>query len=137
MPTRRKGIAGCERIDHYLKVDLTVRGATEKDVLEDPISGRMYIAKLGRRNNDLEVGTEYAIYLIGRTLGVPLANARIGRYKDQLRFMSEYFLGNTQELVHGFQLFKQLYDETTVVKVLKNQRLEQAIRPTSRCSTRS
>jgi hypothetical protein len=42
------------------------RGATEKDLIEDPQTGAQYVAKLGRRNNDLEVVTEYLIYLVGR-----------------------------------------------------------------------
>jgi len=45
-----------ERVDHFRVVEgISVRGATEKDVLEDPESGARYIAKLGGRNNDLEV----------------------------------------------------------------------------------
>lgn len=58
-----------DTIDHFRVVEgIMVRGATEKDILEDPESGALYIAKLGRRNNDLEVMTEYAIFVIGRRL---------------------------------------------------------------------
>ena len=47
-------------VDHFQVVEgISVRGATEKDVLRDPETGRVYIAKLGNRNNDLEVITEY------------------------------------------------------------------------------
>jgi hypothetical protein len=116
-------------VDHYRVVkDFTARGATVKDFLEDCHSGRRFIAKLGRRHSDLEVMNEYAIYLVGRTLGVRLAGAKIRTYKGRLRFLSEYFLkaDGSEELVHGVQLFSQLYDEATVNAVLGNEASEQA-----------
>jgi hypothetical protein len=119
-----------ESVDHFQVVEgISVRGATEKDVLRDPDSGFVYIAKLGGRNNDLEVMTEYAIYLIGRSLGVSVATARIARYRGRLRFLSQYFLeaNASEELVHGMQLFSDLYDESTVSEVLKNQLREQGL----------
>jgi hypothetical protein len=102
-------------VDHYVVLHgINVRGATEKDVLQDPDTGEKFIAKLGRRNNDLEVTTEYVIALVGRCLGVPIAGARIARYKGKLRFLSQYFLEEPhQELVHGLQLFNELYDDTS------------------------
>lgn len=115
-------------VDHYDAIpDLTLLGAAEKDVLEDPETKIRYIAKLGRRNSDLEVITEYAIYLVGRSLGISVAEGRIARYGGRLRFLSRYFLGaNTnEELVHGVQLFHELYDESTVMEVLGNKEREQ------------
>jgi hypothetical protein len=108
---------------------VSVGGATEKDVLEDPASGVKYIAKLGGRNSDLEVMTEYVIYLIGRSLGVSVATGRIARYQGRLRFLSRYFLdaSKPEELVHGMQLFKELYDESTVKGVLGDESREQAM----------
>src|SRR5215204_2244258 len=105
-------------VDHFEVVEgfSSIRGATEKDVLCDPATGDLYIAKLGKRHNDLEVMTEYAIHLIGRSIGVVVADARVARYKGQLRFLSKYFLNiqEREELVHGVQLFNDLYDETTI-----------------------
>jgi HipA-like C-terminal domain len=127
---RRAVVAPFATIDHFSVVEgVGVGGATEKDILEDPESGAQYIAKLGKRNSDLEVMTEYAIYLIGRSLGVPVAEARIARYNGRLRFLSKYFLDREkpEELVHGMQLFNQLYDETTVTAVLGNELSEQAM----------
>ena len=117
------------RVDHYRVVDLTLLGAAVKDVLEDPRTGVRYIAKLGRRNSDLEVVTEYAIYLIGRTLGVSVAEGRVARYAGNLRFLSRYFLDTekNEELVHGVQLFHELYDENTVNELLGNSAREQEL----------
>ncbi|MCE2543283.1 MAG: HipA domain-containing protein [Acidobacteria bacterium] len=115
-------------VDHYKVVpDLTVLGAAAKDVLEDPDTGIRYIAKLGGRNSDIEVVTEYAIYLVGRGLGVSVAEGRIARYRGRLRFLSRYFLdtAKNEELVHGVQLFHELYDESTVHEVLGNTVREQ------------
>jgi hypothetical protein len=116
-------------VDHFEAVEgfTSIRGATEKDILRDPATGDLHIAKLGAKNNDLEVMTEYAISLIGRSLGIVTADARIASYKGKLRFLSRYFLNiqESEELVHGVQLFKDLYDETTLVHVLGNKSREQ------------
>lgn len=73
--------------------------------------------------------TEYAISLIGRSLGVSVAAARIARYRGQLRFLSLYFLDTRkpEELVHGMQLFKELYDESMVKGVLGDESREQSM----------
>lgn len=129
-PQKWRGVSKglIEDVDHYEVVQgVSVRGATEKDVLRDPATGIVYVAKLGRRNNDLEVMTEYAIFLVGRALGANVANGRIARYQGRLRFLSQYFL-DTQgddELVHGLQLFRELYDEKLVTEVLKDEAREQ------------
>src|SRR5688572_21699845 len=114
-------------VDHFEVVELGVSGATQKDVLRDPDSGATYIAKLGGRNSDLEVITEFAIHLIGRSVGVSVANARVATYHGRLRFMSQYFLDidKPEELVHGVQLFKELYDDNTLGDVLRNVAREQ------------
>src|ERR1051326_3719021 len=86
-----------ESVDHYQVVtDFHVGGATEKDILQDPATGDWYIAKLGRRNNDLEVMTEYIIHLVGRNLGVHVAEAKIATFRGRLRFLSKYFLDRSQ-----------------------------------------
>jgi hypothetical protein len=117
-------------VDHFERIEgVTVTGATEKDVLRDPATGVRYIAKQGRRNPELEVATEYAIYLIGRTLGVRVANARVGRYRSTPRFMSEVFLESKGplQLVHGVELFSDLFDEASLKPVLGNQAREQEL----------
>ncbi|MBY0495266.1 MAG: HipA domain-containing protein [Cyanobacteria bacterium] len=118
-----------QNLDHYEVVDgVSVGGATVKDVLVDPESGHKYIAKLGGRNSDLEVITEYAIFLVGKTLPLDIASAKIGVYRGQLRFLSRYFLDieRAEELVHGMQLFRDLYDATTVKGIVGNQFREQS-----------
>src|SRR5436190_3583704 len=130
MTRRRRRPVQCECADHYIVIkNFGVGGATLKDVLQDPSDGSVHIAKLGTRNNDLEVLTEYAIYLIGRSLGLVTAVGKIAEYKGQLRFFSRYFLDpeKQEELVHGMQLFKELYDDTTVVSVIGDQLREQSL----------
>lgn len=124
------GLNVVDTVDHYeVMQGFAVRGAREKDVLRDPHTGDIYIAKLGRRNNDLEVMTEYAIFLVGRSLGVDVAFGRIARYKGQLRFLSRYFLNleEREELVHGVQLFNELYDESTIAPILGDKSREQSM----------
>ena len=119
-----------ERVDHYqVLADVSVGGATTKDILANPDTGDRYIAKLGGRNSDIEVVTEFAIHLVGKTLAdVIIADAKIAEYKGQLRFLSKIFLdvSKAEELVHGMQLFKDIYDDTTVTRVTNNQGQEQS-----------
>ena len=119
-----------EAVDHYQVVgNLHVGGATEKDILQDPATGDWYIAKLGGRNSDLEVMTEYIIHLVGRNIGANVAQAKIATYKGRLRFLSKYFLdrGQDEELIHGIQLFRELYDESTLYGVVGDEVREQAM----------
>ena len=126
---RRQQRVEIETVDHYRIVDQTLGGANVKDFLEDPANGDRYIAKLGRRNSDLEVVTEYIIYLAGRRLGVRAAEAKIATFQGHLRFLSKYFLNPTrnEELVHGIQLFQQLYDEALMQNVIGDEAQEQAM----------
>jgi hypothetical protein len=116
-------------VDHYIVRDFSVGGATQKDVLEDPATGDWYIAKLGRRQNDLEVMTEYIIHLVGKNIGANVAEAKIARFRGSLRFLSKYFLdrGKDEELVHGVQLFQELYDQAAIDDVIGNEVREQAM----------
>lgn len=110
-------------------MDFTLVGANEKDLLEDPATGHWYVAKLGGRNSDLEVATEYIIYLVGRTLGARIAEAKLTYYRGRLRFLSRYFLNRAtdEELVHGIQLFERLLDEGAVQQVIKKKGREQEL----------
>lgn len=112
-------------VDHFRRIEWTVVGTMEKDLLQDPATGNKYVAKLGGRNSDLEVATEYAIFLIGRTLGAQSADARLGRYQGRLRFLSRYFLDDDEELAHGVELFRELYED--VDAVLKDAQREQRL----------
>jgi hypothetical protein len=112
-------------VDHFRRVKWTVVGTMEKDLLQDPATEDKYVAKLGGRNSDLEVATEYAIFLIGRTLGAHSADARLARYQGRLRFLSRYFLNDDEELAHGVELFRELYED--VDAVLKDAEREQRL----------
>jgi hypothetical protein len=126
---KRRQQTGFPCVDHYEVVKIGVGGATEKDVLDDPATGARYIAKLGGRNSDLEVMSEFIIFLIDQTLGLNLAVGKIALYHGQLRFLSRNFLRRDvpEELVHGMQLFNELYDESTVQQALRDELSEQAM----------
>jgi hypothetical protein len=116
-------------VDHYQVVQgFTLRGVAQKDLLEDPATGDWYIAKLGQRQNDLEVMTEFIIFLVGRNIGAAVADAKMAIFRGQTRFLSKYFLDrDKEELVHGIQLFQELYDQSTLEEVIGNQAREQAM----------
>jgi hypothetical protein len=73
--------------------------------------------------------TEYIIHLVGRNIGANVADAKIATYKGRLRFLSKYFLDREQseELVHGVQLFRELYDDATIHGVVREKDREQAM----------
>jgi hypothetical protein len=90
-----------ESVDHFRIVEgVSVRGATKKDVLEDPESGNRYIAKLGGRNNDLEVTGASPATMVASDSSVATSYTKA-----------------PEELVHGMQLFRELYDENAVMRV--------------------
>jgi hypothetical protein len=127
---KRRSVQEPPSVDHYRVVsEFIAGGATQKDVLEDPATGDWYIAKLGRRKNDLEVMTEYIIHLVGKNLGAIVADAKIARFRGSLRFLSKYFLDRAkgEELVHGIQLFEQLYDQAEIDDVVGNKAREQGM----------
>ncbi|HXK39219.1 MAG TPA: hypothetical protein VJ837_00050, partial [Candidatus Paceibacterota bacterium] len=77
-------------------------------------------------HNDLEVMTEYIIYLVGRNIGARVADARIAMYQGRVRFLSRYFLDPArEELVHGLQLFEQLFDAPTMKRIARDEASEQ------------
>lgn len=114
-------------VDHFEVVEWVAGGTKEKNVLRDPATGDVYIAKLGGRNSDIEVATEYLIFLAGKAMGASVAEARLATYRGRLRFLSRSFIKDeaAEELVHGYQLFKEFIPEEELKKIEKDRRGEQ------------
>jgi len=71
-----------------------------------------YIAKVGHKWYPTESITEHLITRLGQVWGFNMANSRLYKINNQLRFCSEYFLKKDQELVHGADILSRYLQET-------------------------
>lgn len=71
----------------------------------NPKSWRRYIAKSASKWYPNESITEHLLNELGRTLGLNVANSCIRRINNQIWFLSEYFIKEEQQLVHGADFY--------------------------------
>ena len=77
-----------------------------------------YIAKVGHKWYPNESITEHLLTRIGQLLGLKMAESSLVSAHGQVRFLSRYFLGRNQNLVHGAEIFADyLKDEQFVEDV--------------------
>lgn len=76
----------------------------------NPCTWRKYIAKSASKWYPNESITEHLLNELGRTLGLDVANSCIKRINKQVWFLSEYFLKEDQQLIHGADFFSSYYD---------------------------
>ena len=73
-----------------------------------------YIAKTGHKWYPSESITEYLLNRLGLIFGLDVAESRLALIGGQLRFLSRYFLDNSnQELVHGADIIAGYLNEST------------------------
>lgn len=68
-------------------------------------SWRRYIAKSASKWYPNESITEHLLNELGRVLGLNVANSCIRRINQQIWFLSEYFIREEQQLVHGADFY--------------------------------
>ena len=78
-----------------------------------------YIAKVGSKYYPLESITEHMLTRIGQLAGLEMAQSQLRIVAGQVRFLSKYFLGSTESLVHGIEIFKKCLDEEFVEEIAK------------------
>ncbi|MEN9302062.1 MAG: hypothetical protein RL264_491 [Bacteroidota bacterium] len=71
----------------------------------NPKTWRRYIAKSASKWYPNESITEHLLNELGRTLGLDVANSCIRRINRQIWFLSEYFIKEEQQLVHGADFY--------------------------------
>ena len=99
----------------FARVNLEVSGDAPKDFLRiyeydrgkkaNPNTWPAHIAKVGHKYYPIESVTEHLLTRIGEQLGLNIARSRLMWVRGQLRFLSEYFLGRNESLVHGAEIF--------------------------------
>jgi hypothetical protein len=96
-----------------------------------------YIAKIGSKNYPNESFTEHLNGLVGHSLGLRVANSSLCIIEGKVRFLSNYFLGPDEELIHGVQMLEAILGEDVVRSVAEGhlerdsysfQMLDKAIR---------
>jgi len=65
--------------------------------------------------------TEHLLTRIGQLLSLRMADSELRTVGRQVRFMSRYFLGPSESLVHGAELFMRLLDRQFVDKITKRK----------------
>ncbi len=75
-----------------------------------------YIAKVGHKWHPNESITEHLLTRIGQLLGLDMAQSSLRSAHGQVRFLSQYFLGPNQNLVHGTEIFAGYLEDEAFVK---------------------
>lgn len=80
-----------------------------------------YIAKVGNKWYPNESITEHFLTRLGQAIGLRIADSRLMWVRGQLRFLSRFFLEQTQSLVHGAEIFsRHVGDKNFVREVEEN-----------------
>ncbi len=106
-----------------------VGGTQPKSLLVDKSTGDTYIAKSSKWKADpaLACLTEFLIHLAGKMLSCELAEGGLCLYHGEVHFFSRYFLEAGEDLLHGVELFSQLYSPDHVAEVTGARESEQAL----------
>ena len=75
-----------------------------------------HIAKVGHKWYPNESITEHLLTRIGELLGLRMAKSSLLSVLGQVRFLSQYFLGPKQNLVHGTEIFAGYLEDEVFVK---------------------
>jgi hypothetical protein len=119
---------------HHVIVESTVIGEAPKDyvrIYEHGIVRRTskykwpgYIAKVGHKAYPNESITEHLVGRIGQSLDLRMAETKLMRVDNQLRFLSKDFLQKGESLVHGTQIFSSYLEDKDLVDEVQGKRLE-------------
>ena len=75
-----------------------------------------HIAKVGHKWYPNESITEHLLTRIGQLLGLSMAKSSLRSAHGEIRFLSQYFLGPNQNLVHGSEIFGGYLEDEEFVK---------------------
>lgn len=92
-----------------------------------PKSWPAFIAKVGHKWYPAESATEQLMTRVGECLGIRVAESQLMEAEGQIRFLSRYFLGPDEILVHGAQIVASYLEDETFVKNVGEERAESEI----------
>jgi len=70
-----------------------------------------HIEKVGHKWYPLESVSEHLLNRIGEVLGLNMAKSQLRVAHGQLRFLSEYFLSDRENMIHGAQVYSAFLEE--------------------------
>lgn len=120
--------------DEYIVTDMSVGGDAPKDVIRVYEYKRgeirkdrenkwpLYIAKVGQKWYPNESITEHLMTRIGEEFGFNMADSRLVKINDQVRFLSRHFLSKNEKLVHGAQIFGGYLNDKEFVEEVRYNR---------------
>lgn len=111
---------------------LSIQGDAPKDFLriQEYTPGRpgrqrrhwpAYIAKVGSKKYPMESITEQLLTRIGQTFGFAVADSKLLVVAGQVRFLSKFFRGPKESLVHGIEIFGRYLDEEFVDQIAEEK----------------
>lgn len=126
------------RPGHYVVSDRHVGGEAPKDFVhvyeygdgvrkKHPHTWPSYIAKVGHKWYPAESITEQLLTRVGQVAGIRMAESKLMYAGDQIRFLSKYFLGPSESLVHGAEIIAGYLEDVEFVKTVGDQHLEKDI----------
>lgn len=109
-------------------IDIAVTGDAPKEFIRAYFFGesnkaskskwKKYIAKTGHKWYPNESIMEYLISRLGETIGLKMASSRLVSCSGQIRYLSQYFLDNGMELVHGADIYAgYMSDKEFILKI--------------------
>lgn len=110
----------------YYAVSKSMDGDAPKDFIhvysygqarrDAPHKWSAHIAKVGHKWYPNESITEHLLTRIGELLGLRMAESSLRSAHGQIRFLSRYFLGPNENLVHGTEIFAGYLEDKAFVK---------------------
>lgn len=87
-----------------------------------PNSWCSYIAKTAEKWYPVESVTEYMINRIGQVLGLNMNQCRLVKANGQIRFLSRYFRGKDERLVHGAEICGSYLEDLPLAEEIANDK---------------
>lgn len=89
----------------------------------DPTTWKYYIAKTAEKWYPHESVVEYLINKIGDVLGLKMNVAKLVYANTQIRFLSEYFINRTKEvMIHGAEIYGEYLQDEEFAKQVANDK---------------
>jgi len=130
-PKIGKTIPTIKNHQYFVIDDYSISGDAPKDFIRVYEYGKarkiyrkkwsLYIAKVGHKWYPNESITEYLLNRIGEILGFNIAPSKLVCIGGQIRFLSEYFLGKDQELVHGAEIYSGYLNDPDFVEEVEQK----------------
>lgn len=135
-PPKLSHIAHLKKQNYYTDETVSMSGDRPKDFVKvyeygekncfraKPKTWIPYLAKVGDKRYPSESITEYLLNQIGEVIGMNMAKSKLYIVANQIRFFSRYFLTDSEQLIHGAQIYATYLRDEDFVKKVEAEKLE-------------